>query len=58
MDLIRGSFSKARIRVRLDGGFANPELLAFLDGEPGVERARPILPVNHPQLPHAVCVKA
>ncbi len=37
MALIRGSFSKARIRVRLDGGFANPELLAFLDGEPGVE---------------------
>ena len=35
--LIRGSFRKARIRVRLDGGFANPELLAFLDGEPGVE---------------------
>ena len=37
MALIRGSFSKARIRVRLDGGFANPELLTFLDGEPGVE---------------------
>jgi hypothetical protein len=37
MALIRGSFSKARIRVRLDGGFANPELLAFLDGEAGVE---------------------
>ncbi|MDE3188321.1 MAG: IS1380 family transposase, partial [Acidobacteriota bacterium] len=37
MDLIRGSFPKARIRVRLDGGFANPELLAFLDGESGVE---------------------
>ena len=37
MALIRGSFSKARIRVRLDGGFANPQLLAFLDGEPGVE---------------------
>jgi hypothetical protein len=37
MALIRGSFSKARIRVRLDGGFANPELLAFLDDEPGVE---------------------
>jgi hypothetical protein len=37
MALIRNSFSKARIRVRLDGGFANPELLAFLDGEPGVE---------------------
>jgi hypothetical protein len=37
MALIRGSFPKARIRVRLDGGFANPELLAFLDGEAGVE---------------------
>jgi DDE family transposase len=24
MALIRGSFPKARIRVRLDGGFANP----------------------------------
>ena len=37
MALLRGSFPKARIRVRLDGGFANPELLAFLDGEPDVE---------------------
>jgi hypothetical protein len=37
MALIRRSFPKARIRVRLDGGFSNPELLAFLDGEPGVE---------------------
>jgi hypothetical protein len=37
MALIRGSFPKTRIRVRLDGGFANPQLLAFLDGEPGVE---------------------
>ena len=37
MALIRGLFPKARIRVRLDGGFANPELLAFLDGEAGVE---------------------
>ena len=37
MALIRGSFPKTRIRVRLDGGFANPELLAFLDAEPGVE---------------------
>jgi Transposase DDE domain group 1 len=35
--LIRGSFPKVRIRVRLDGGFANPELLAFLDAEAGVE---------------------
>jgi hypothetical protein len=35
--LIRGSFSKVRIRVRLDGGFANPQLLAFLDAEAGVE---------------------
>jgi len=37
MALIRGSFPKARIRVRLDGGFANPELLAFLDAESSVE---------------------
>jgi hypothetical protein len=37
MALIRGSFPKTRIRVRLDGGFANPELLAFLDGELGAE---------------------
>jgi hypothetical protein len=37
MALIRGSFPKSRIRVRLDGGFANPQLLAFLDGESGVE---------------------
>jgi hypothetical protein len=35
--LIRSSFSKVRIRVRLDGGFANPQLLAFLDAEAGVE---------------------
>ncbi len=39
MALIRNSFPKARIRVRLDGGFSNPELLEFLDGEPGVEYA-------------------
>jgi hypothetical protein len=37
MAMIRNSFPKARIRVRLDGGFSNPELLSFLDGEPGVE---------------------
>ena len=37
MALVRNSFPKVRIRVRLDGGFANPELLAFLDAEPSVE---------------------
>jgi len=37
MGMIRNSFPKARIRVRLDGGFAHPDLLAFLDAEPGVE---------------------
>jgi Transposase DDE domain group 1 len=37
MALIRSSFSKVRIRVRLDGGFANPQLLEFLDAEAGVE---------------------
>jgi len=39
MALIRKSFPMARIRVRLDGGFSNPDLLAFLDGEPGVKYA-------------------
>ena len=37
MDMIRASFPKVRIRVRLDGGFAHPGLLDFLDAEPGVE---------------------
>jgi hypothetical protein len=31
------AFPKAKIRVRLDGGFASPEVLDFLDGEPQVE---------------------
>jgi len=33
---LRGAFPKARLRVRLDGGFATPEVLDFLDEE-GVE---------------------
>jgi hypothetical protein len=37
MRLVRASFPKARIRVRLDGGFASPALFDFLDSEPGVE---------------------
>jgi hypothetical protein len=37
MQLVRCSFPGVRIRVRLDGGFAHPQLLAFLDAEPGVE---------------------
>ena len=35
--LVRRSFPKARIRVRLDGGFASPALFEFLDTEPKVE---------------------
>ncbi len=31
------AFPKAKIRVRLDGGFAAPEVLDFLDCEPKVE---------------------
>jgi len=31
---VRTSFPKARIRVRLDGGFASPVLFEFLDAEP------------------------
>jgi len=37
LPLLRERFRKARIRVRLDGGFANPELLEFLDAQPDVE---------------------
>jgi hypothetical protein len=29
--LLRGAFPKARVRVRLDGGYACPEVFAFLD---------------------------
>jgi hypothetical protein len=29
--LLRGAFGRANIRVRLDGGFANPQLLDFLE---------------------------
>jgi hypothetical protein len=35
--MIRHFVPGARIRVRLDGGFAHPEVLALLDAEPGLE---------------------
>jgi len=35
--LVRSSFPKARIRVRLDGGFASPAVFNLLDAEPKVE---------------------
>ena len=31
---LRQAFPKAKMRVRLDGGFASPEVLDFLDGQP------------------------
>jgi hypothetical protein len=34
---VSNAFPKARLRVRLDGGFASPEVLDFLDCEPKVE---------------------
>ncbi len=34
---VKEAFPETRIRVRLDGGFACPEVLDFLDGEPKVE---------------------
>jgi len=37
MARVNDAFPKARIRVRLDGGFASPEVLDFLDCEPKVE---------------------
>jgi len=33
---VREAFPQARIRVRLDGGFAGPEILTFLDAQPNV----------------------
>src|SRR6204780_309320 len=35
--MIRSFFPTVRIRVRLDGGFAHPDLLDFLDAEPKLE---------------------
>jgi Transposase DDE domain group 1 len=35
--LLRRAFPKARVRVRLDGGFATPEILDFLDAEPHLD---------------------
>src|SRR5208282_4303114 len=35
--MIRSFFPTVRIRVRLDGGFAHPDLLDFLDAEPNLE---------------------
>jgi hypothetical protein len=37
MARVSDAFPKARLRVRLDGGFASPEVLDFLDCEPKVE---------------------
>jgi hypothetical protein len=34
LDLLRAAFPQVRFLVRLDGGFATPEILAFLDAEP------------------------
>jgi Transposase DDE domain group 1 len=37
LTMTRYCFPGVRIRVRLDGGFAHPELLDFLDAEPNLE---------------------
>jgi hypothetical protein len=37
LERVRRAFPKARLRVRLDGGFADPELLGFLDAQPDIE---------------------
>src|SRR5713101_10185718 len=37
LPLLRLTFPKARFLVRLDGGFATPEILARLDAEPGLD---------------------
>jgi len=37
LKIIRRHFRRVRIRIRLDGGFACPEVLDFLDDQPDVE---------------------
>jgi hypothetical protein len=37
LEKLRRAFPGARIRIRLDGGFADPDLLDFLDAQPDVE---------------------
>jgi hypothetical protein len=37
LDTLRLAFPRARFLVRLDGGFATPALLDFLDAEPGLD---------------------
>ena len=37
IERVKNAFPRARIRVRLDGGFAAPEVLEFLDREPKVD---------------------
>jgi Transposase DDE domain group 1 len=37
LPLLRLTFPKARFLVRLDGGFAAPEIFDFLDAEPGLD---------------------
>lgn len=46
---LREVFPKAKIRVRLDGVFAAPEVLGFLDCEPKVEY---LLPTRRPRKSH------
>lgn len=37
LELVRRYFPKVRVRVRLDGGFAHPRLLDFLDSQPRLD---------------------
>ena len=37
LERVRRAFPRARIRVRLDGGFAGPTVLDFLDAQPDVD---------------------
>jgi hypothetical protein len=37
LNMLRVAFPRARFLVRLDGGFATPEIFDFLDAEPGLD---------------------
>lgn len=37
LPVLRAAFPRARVLVRLDGGFATPDIFAFLDAEPALD---------------------
>ena len=47
LPLLRAAFPRARFLVRLDGGFATPEIFDFLDAEPRLDYVADFAEVDH-----------